>query len=542
MAENRDGNWLLANGDSQQPGFLHGDRQIAQGSDNVFQETGLLASRPELQLRKQKDISPRLEIMPLKNVYDAFYLGNYPVKVIRGKEMPTQIVPVNLLLDSGRINGENQISDFGFRKPSEITNIQFRKTSDIPEPDREEFIRKHAHFLIAGPGQPIQLIRNPDAGSKKDAIVIVIDDAWTKNKPAQLTDEQWDFKKQQGMEREWAELRDIMDWIFYQYANARIREFLPIDIFRAFTDDIGHPKGDKTNTEPAYGNGRSGRTLDWKKLETRKSHKSHPHSLMSDAPPEENTCGHLVKISELDSAQRSAFIGDLKSVLSANEGPDGYKSHPTKINEKTKEVEWAEDNGSGISVGKAQWNQEKGELPDLLRAWKARSDKDGNGKFEEIFHGYVDLLTNPAREKEFRNTDFLGDKRTAKTNPFLAAMEKALDTPEFQQVQEELLEKKAERAIKVADKYGHTSLRFIAQVLDVANQKGWTGCEQRMRDGNVAAIPDDARGECTAIKAFEKASSDRAGNDRRNKRLDERFAKDRTAWLRKPTDNLSQTA
>jgi hypothetical protein len=109
---------------------------------------------------------------------------------------------------------------------------------------------------------------------------------------------------------------------------------------------------------------------------------------------------------------------------------------------------------------------------------------------------------------------------------FCQRMQKALDYDVYQGVQDKLVREKAEKAIAVADKYGHHSQRFIAEVLDVANEKGWGGCEARLRKANVAGIPEEE--ECTALEKFEEAASDRVNARQRDKNLDKLFAPDRT--------------
>lgn len=544
MAENQfgagsqPGNWLAASNDLQINSASGAENQIGTPA-SAYQFDYLSLRDAQLDWARSSPLGQQAPIV--EDADEAFYFGD-----------PVNSSPQQLLDERVFEVDENWlVQGTKFRPANKVLNIQIRQ-APLDENEKGEFMRKHADFYIDGKHDAIRLIHNPDTYSDRkignsqananNTIVIALENVWAKERPVGMTDEQWAIEKEKQLEKEKAQLRDVLYWIHNRYVKAMVRDFLPAEIYDALTKEIKIPG------EPEYGDGKSGHRLYWENSKFIHRKQPHPRKFenISKGAERENTCGNLRRLSELSEVERSHFIKDLVNVLSANEGPDSYKSHP-----KDKNGEWAEDNGSGISVGRAQWNQEKGELPDLLREWHKR-DKNA---FERIFHfvdkhgkehNYVDLLTNPARETELRKTDFLKNGTNAHTNPFLKAMEEALDFQAFKDVQDELLEKKAERAIKLADKYGHDSLRFIAQVLDVANQKGWTGCEQRMRNADVAAIPNDARGECTAIKALERASADRAGNDRRNKRLDEMFAKDRTAMqqapLRKPANNLSQTA
>lgn len=123
------------------------------------------------------------------------------------------------------------------------------------------------------------------------------------------------------------------------------------------------------------------------------------------------------------------------------------------------------DNGHGISVGIRQWNQERGELPDLI---KAMHDKDP-AKFNHTFGPYANNMT---REAWVRHADMAG-------NPdLMRRLTTALHDPEFQQVQVDKAREFAQQSIETAKRYGLQTEQGAALVADMTNQLGAGGARR----------------------------------------------------------------
>jgi len=123
------------------------------------------------------------------------------------------------------------------------------------------------------------------------------------------------------------------------------------------------------------------------------------------------------------------------------------------------------DNGHGISVGIRQWNQKRGELPDLL---KSMHDKDPQ-KFDQTFGPYAKNLQN---EKWVRHANMAG-------NPdLMKRMKTALNDPEFQQVQIDKAREFAQKSIDTAQRYGLKTEQGAALVADITNQMGEGGARR----------------------------------------------------------------
>ncbi|MBX9877447.1 MAG: hypothetical protein K2Y22_03235 [Candidatus Obscuribacterales bacterium] len=269
-------------------------------------------------------------------------------------------------------------------------------------------------------------------------------------------------------------------------------------------------------------------------------------------------CGEYDRVDQMPDDQRAKFIDRVKKLISRNEG--GYTT--IALN----------DNGYGISVGIAQWNQKKGELPKLLKAWFDASEAEREGQLPELFKGWrkaaeSNLQDPPVKfgpavepnrferifgvhsqtlldEKSVREYPFTDDTDEAKD--MMRCLKEALRDDLFCHVQDELVRNNVRRAIILADKYAHHSTRFIAQVADVANQYGWGGCESYLRKANVANIPEDVEGECMAIQAFidntPPKTNTKTGEPiyrtERDKRLDKEFPPKNASSLRLMTKDV----
>jgi hypothetical protein len=150
-------------------------------------------------------------------------------------------------------------------------------------------------------------------------------------------------------------------------------------------------------------------------------------------------------------------------------------------------VNW-DDNGHGISIGMAQWNQKRGEMPDLLERW-AQADPR---KFNAIFGPYAAKLCDEHYVREITIT---------RGSDLANRLEKALKEPAFQTVQANMINEKVVRAVRLSREHGHDSELFVAQVADIANQMGWGGVRSALRRSKAAEIDD----ELAAVKALQKA-------------------------------------
>lgn len=269
-------------------------------------------------------------------------------------------------------------------------------------------------------------------------------------------------------------------------------------------------------------------------------------------------CGEYDRVDRMSDQDRDKFIDRVKRLISRNEG--GYNT--IALN----------DNGYGISVGIAQWNQKKGELPKLFRAWYDASEAEREGELPELFKGWRKAAEANAKDPPVKfgpsvepnrferifgvHAQTLLDEQKVREYPFTADTDEArdmmkrlrdaLDDGLFRHVQDELVRNNVRRAILLADKYGHHSTRFIAQVADVANQYGWNGCESFLRKANVANIPEDVEGECMAIQAFidntPPKTNTKTGEPiyrtERDKRLDKEFPPKNASSLRLMTKDV----
>lgn len=127
-----------------------------------------------------------------------------------------------------------------------------------------------------------------------------------------------------------------------------------------------------------------------------------------------------------------------------------------------------DDNGSGISVGLMQWNQERGKLPELVDAWHDKNP----AKFDRIFAG---SSANMLDESWLRSVDF--SSKPALTG----AMQTALADSEYQRVQVDLRNGHIEDSCELARDYRFTSLRGRAVVADLVNQLGEGGARSMLR-------------------------------------------------------------
>lgn len=143
--------------------------------------------------------------------------------------------------------------------------------------------------------------------------------------------------------------------------------------------------------------------------------------------------------------------GRIVKAIGANEGD---LDHITK-----------NDAGHGISVGIRQWNQKRGELPDLLKSFHDKNPE----KFDQTFGPYAKNLQN---EHWVRHANMAG-------NPdLMKRMQTALRDPEYQNVQIDKARGFAQKSIETAQRYGLNTEQGAALVADITNQMGEGGARR----------------------------------------------------------------
>ena len=126
------------------------------------------------------------------------------------------------------------------------------------------------------------------------------------------------------------------------------------------------------------------------------------------------------------------------------------------------------DAGHGIAIGIRQWNQKRGELPDLLKSWHDKNPE----KFDKIFGKYSDKMLD---ENTVRRSNIAGNRDL--TNRF----KEALKDPEFQQVQIDKAREFVGKSIETARKFGLKSELGAALVADIRNQMGNGGANKVLK-------------------------------------------------------------
>jgi len=150
------------------------------------------------------------------------------------------------------------------------------------------------------------------------------------------------------------------------------------------------------------------------------------------------------------------------------------------------------DAGHGMSVGIRQWNQKRGELPDLLKSWHDKNPE----KFDKTFGSHAkDLLS----ERYVRHANLSGNK------DIVGKMKTALNDPEFQQVQVDKFRQFADKSADTAKHYGLKSEMGAALVADISNQMGEAGVRKVMRRAGLHQ-GGEVKDEAAALKAMEHAT------------------------------------
>ena len=126
------------------------------------------------------------------------------------------------------------------------------------------------------------------------------------------------------------------------------------------------------------------------------------------------------------------------------------------------------DAGHGIAIGIRQWNQKRGELPDLLKSWHDTNPE----KFDKIFGKYSNKMLY---EHSVRRANIACNRDL--TNRF----KEALKDPEFQQVQIDKAREFVGKSIETARKFGLKSELGAALVADIRNQMGNGGANKVLK-------------------------------------------------------------
>lgn len=469
---------------------IYGDGNLGDFSHalNEAQDAGL-----EL-LRKNAALSPERELA----VSRSFWTGDY----VKNKN----ITP-DELVESKVVDASNSRPQFFMREPEQIKEIKLRLYS--------ERTALPANYKITADGKILQ-IRHPEQADliNDDAVIIDFEKAsqpvkknGSDTSTASLSEEQ---ERQIKVEKQNALLRQMVAFCQVRYGQAKLTGDTASDFESILHFQTCIPRGTKLAQEKAF----EDRPL---------CHRLEP---LPNEVPEHIVKYHFGRTSAGLEEERyfSGFVGAKKgfaenedihqyldkivALISRNEG--GF----TSINPN--------DRGAGISVGIAQWNQQKGELPRLFMAWH----KADSAKFNRIFGVYAREMLD---ETSVRTAKFFDEK--GKATPLCEKLKIALADEKYQEVQVQLVRGKALRAWRLGVKYNHVTKLIVAEIADMGNQMGWglaspqvqrtkPGIEDVIHAANIAAIPDG----CLAVRALQHRTQDfRVDGRKRDKRIEEQF-------------------
>ena len=387
------------------------------------------------------------------------------------------------LIKAGLIKADKNSNQGEPRQLEEVKHLTLRKSSEVKPGDKQANYKVHADGTI-------EQLHNPDKKENKadDEIVIDIDDGGAAEIRA-------------ISEKQKAAVRQMISYLEGRYHAAGMSPVIPEDLLRALTEEPQIPPPTARSQTSGYNGQRMSAPRTHMPAMPSSGYQPQavgrtPHTDIAEARAF-NNIGPTPEIKTPEAFK--GFLDRVVAAVSGNEG--GFKS-----------INW-NDNGAGISVGKAQWNQKMGELPSLMKHFH---DADPQ-LFNQIFGADAQNMLN---ENFVRHSPITPGSRLGQE------MAQALAEPKFQQVQMELLREKALTALTLAHKYGHGSELFVAEVADMGNQFGWGGVESCMRKANVANIQD----EKTAIKALQEIGQDKwAGRVHRDTKLARLFSSDAAA-------------
>lgn len=181
---------------------------------------------------------------------------------------------------------------------------------------------------------------------------------------------------------------------------------------------------------------------------------------------------------DLDPAEH---VDRVAALISSNEGePD--------------RVCW-NDNGHGVSVGMFQANQEKGELPELLKAYSERPEGHRTllNAFGKEMTARIENDPEIIRNLKFKPNNWLG-----KGLQFLAKKDS------FAELQIDWLRDKVKSSSEFAAEHGITSTLGVAIVADLTNQWGRGGAARFIKA--VGDKPDEATKVKSIVNVVENSS------------------------------------
>ncbi len=388
------------------------------------------------------------------------------------------------LARAGVIDASKSKNEGEDRRIEEVKNVVIRKASQTKPGDKE------AHFRVKADGT-IEQLRNPDKklGAGDDTLIIEIDDSAAAS-------------ARSASEKQKAAIRQMISYIEGRYKAARLAPVIPDDLLMALHQEPEIPPPVIRHRSSGY----NGRSLS-----------SSPITSIPAAPSGGFEPTSVGRSTVSDTAETKVF--DQMGPTKQFETPEQFKGFLDRVvdaigrNEGSfTSINW-NDNGHGISVGKAQFNQQAGELPSFL---KKCHDADPQ-KFNQIFGPYAERMLDQG---------FVRGTPITKGSDLGNRMQAMLQEPKFQEVQTQLLRDKVVKAFDLGQKYGHTSELMVAQIADMGNQFGWGGVESCLRKANVANISDE-RG---AIQALSEAGQDKwAKRSVRDQKLAQVFSADRPA-------------
>ncbi len=177
----------------------------------------------------------------------------------------------------------------------------------------------------------------------------------------------------------------------------------------------------------------------------------------------------------------ASFTKQLSDVVSKNESTS-YRS-----------INW-DDNSAGVSVGVMQWNQKKGQLPELFARWHEEYPIAFNAIFGEKASNGKTYAQNLLHEEYVRDADFRHDSKLRH------ALVKALEHPGFQKAQDELSHEMVEEYRDIAHKHGIHTQFGVGMIVDAANQLGPYAVARMLRK-----IIGRSHSETETISKFVKA-------------------------------------
>lgn len=356
------------------------------------------------------------------------------------------IVDANLKdLNDPKID-KSQSSDVGAdgkpladRSAESVKDIQLRKGHKPGD--------KPANYVIDKDGNVHQL-RSPDKslGQGDDAVIVEIDDS--EGQAARAANEQ-----------QKATAASLIAAIESQYASANRSPEIPADLLEALYAPANIPapkvvkRGGGGGGAAGWGGGGGNMGGNRSLFSPGRS----PNVARGDGgltPDISGRTGKAYDFSSLGGLDMKNPVDRVVSLISANEG------RPTSIN-------W-NDNGHGISVGMFQANQKSGELPMLLKKMH-----DANPQlFSQVFKEHAqDMLS----EQFVRSANF------SKNNDLGRMMQEAVNQPDFQKVQLDMIREKVAHASDVAKQYGVESTLGVAIFADLINQCGEGGAQPYFR-------------------------------------------------------------